>query len=394
MAVGPNDRKYNGFGSPVAVRGEIPAEEADVSQPPTRRIWDGFEAQLLHAFEEVFDASGLDPHDDFFELGGDSITALRLTGRLSTRFEDPPTIAELFEHSTIEELATLLRSRERTPAGLSTVVPLASERSGALPLVFVHAVTGEVLHAVSLSPLRLDRPLLLIRSVGLDGETPPLRTVGEMVARYEADLAAALPAPGPVALAGYSVGGLIALKLAARLRENGYQVPVTIMIGALPPSALSGHDVSREEWMVKRLWQIVRRAHGVDTADRLAARLRSDGTGGIPPVLPELVETLRREQFVPPDVGVAQLTARLEVFAANMEATLACDLPSYDGAVVAIRAANDPAVDWSRLLSGPVSCHSVDSPHDDMLLGGSEAVSLMSEVLDRYDQHDRTRGDR
>jgi len=47
-------------------------------------------------------------HDDFFDLGGSSITAIRLIPLIHQRFGVEPSITVIFEHPTPAELAAAL----------------------------------------------------------------------------------------------------------------------------------------------------------------------------------------------------------------------------------------------------------------------------------------------
>ncbi|RMF43103.1 MAG: hypothetical protein D6753_06045, partial [Planctomycetota bacterium] len=60
---------------------------------------------LAETFGEVLGVPEPGMHDDFFALGGHSLSATRIIGRLSRRFPLELTIADIFEFSTIAELA-------------------------------------------------------------------------------------------------------------------------------------------------------------------------------------------------------------------------------------------------------------------------------------------------
>jgi phthiocerol/phenolphthiocerol synthesis type-I polyketide synthase E len=53
------------------------------------------------------DALGVDvePEDDFFDLGGNSITAIRMLPVLTEKFGVEPTVAVVFDNPTPQELA-------------------------------------------------------------------------------------------------------------------------------------------------------------------------------------------------------------------------------------------------------------------------------------------------
>jgi hypothetical protein len=63
------------------------------------------EALLCDLFADVLGVAAVGPRDGFFELGGDSLTALRLTGRISARMGQELCVREVFTHTTVAELA-------------------------------------------------------------------------------------------------------------------------------------------------------------------------------------------------------------------------------------------------------------------------------------------------
>src|SRR5205814_1524831 len=110
------------------------------------------------------------------------------------------------------------------PEGRAPIlVPLRAGTSSR-PLFLVHALGGDVLH---LRPLALaldtDRPVHGLQARGLDPRYEPHTTVEEMAASYVEVIRAAQP-DGPVAVAGYSLGGLVAYEIARRLRATGTAV--------------------------------------------------------------------------------------------------------------------------------------------------------------------------
>ena len=66
---------------------------------------DDFERRIAGLWEEVFAIEGLGIHDDFFELGGDSLVAIQLASRLGRAFGVELRVRDLFEAPTIAGLA-------------------------------------------------------------------------------------------------------------------------------------------------------------------------------------------------------------------------------------------------------------------------------------------------
>lgn len=77
-------------------------------QPPRQQRQEDMAAWLCTILEELLGKSPIGVHDDFFDLGGDSVTAIQFASRLK---EQQIEIASdlLFDYSTMEELAKQIR---------------------------------------------------------------------------------------------------------------------------------------------------------------------------------------------------------------------------------------------------------------------------------------------
>ncbi|HEX9983146.1 MAG TPA: amino acid adenylation domain-containing protein [Thermoanaerobaculia bacterium] len=66
------------------------------------------EADVLAVFAEVLGSVRLGTHDDFFQAGGDSLSAMRVISRLNETFGIELAADSLFEHPTVTELAAAI----------------------------------------------------------------------------------------------------------------------------------------------------------------------------------------------------------------------------------------------------------------------------------------------
>jgi len=78
-----------------------PAEQR--SEPPTP-----IEAAILAIWQEVLAEKAIGIHDDFLALGGDSIRAVRILGRINDQFGLALTLRNLFETPTVADIAGLI----------------------------------------------------------------------------------------------------------------------------------------------------------------------------------------------------------------------------------------------------------------------------------------------
>lgn len=68
------------------------------------------EAALCEMFAEVLRVEQVNVEDDFFALGGDSLSAMRLVGRVSSGFGITLSLRDFYSASTVCDLATLVEA--------------------------------------------------------------------------------------------------------------------------------------------------------------------------------------------------------------------------------------------------------------------------------------------
>lgn len=94
---------------------------------------DGVEQALATAWQQVLGLTGVSVHDDFFRIGGDSLLAVHLV-RTAGRAGIEVTVAEVFAHPTIADLAALVRGRQSeygtslAPALPALITPAPEDR--------------------------------------------------------------------------------------------------------------------------------------------------------------------------------------------------------------------------------------------------------------------------
>ncbi|GAA3784145.1 type I polyketide synthase [Streptomyces phyllanthi] len=83
--------------------------EARTGQDDTER--DDSLGEILRVLAETLGLPEIKPDDDFFVLGGDSLTAVQLVSRLQDRFGVPMSVADLFDAPTPEGLAVMIGAK-------------------------------------------------------------------------------------------------------------------------------------------------------------------------------------------------------------------------------------------------------------------------------------------
>jgi len=93
----------------AALASTVPAADLVTAGEP--ELEGELEARIAAIWREVLGLERVGRHDDFFRLGGHSLTSVRIAARLERELERslPPTI--LFEHPTVAELAAVVGER-------------------------------------------------------------------------------------------------------------------------------------------------------------------------------------------------------------------------------------------------------------------------------------------
>lgn len=196
------------------------------------------EREVARLFAEQLQlAEPIGAADDFFALGGDSLSAVHLLLAIQQRWGWDPGLGALFATPTVAALATLIEQPlSDTDDGLGPCIRLtnAAGTTDLAPLFTIHPAGGLAWNyrelAQSLIP---KRTVYGLQSPLLEGEAPTVTTITDLAALYSATVSNVYP-EGPVHLVGWSVGGIIAQAMAIHLQRQGRQVGLVALLDAYP----------------------------------------------------------------------------------------------------------------------------------------------------------------
>ncbi|NKE43164.1 amino acid adenylation domain-containing protein [Roseomonas frigidaquae] len=197
------------------------------------------ERRLAALFAEALGLPEVGAEEEFFALGGHSLLAVELMQRVQQVFGRDPGLGALFEHPSVARLSTLIDSDRLPPSddGLRPIIRLGHGRAGQPPLFVVHPAGGVSWCYGGLArALAPEYSVFGVQAPSLHAEAAPAGDLDALAADY-ADRVLALGEPGPIHLAGWSVGGIIAQAMAVRLRELGHAVGLVALLDAYPSDA-------------------------------------------------------------------------------------------------------------------------------------------------------------
>jgi len=191
------------------------------------------EKVLAGIWLEVLGVKNIGIHDDFFELGGQSLLAVAIQTKVEQVFGRRLPLASLVQAPTIQQFSELVDGKRAMPSW-SSLVPLHASGSKH-PLFLMHSHGGNVLEYHSLANrLGKDRPVYALQARGLNGNMIEEYRIEEMASYYLKEMRSVQP-HGPYYLGGFCFGGLIALEVAQQLSAQNENVGLLIMINAPTP---------------------------------------------------------------------------------------------------------------------------------------------------------------
>lgn len=245
----------NSFVSPLKQLGEQdPKKEAANSELQFLTPSNSLEKHLVQLWKKLLKTDSVGIHENFFELGGDSLTGAICMSQLEVALQETIPLTAIFEEPTVFELARFLEQKH--PAGVAqllgvivtkrvsevvspvspvSLVPIQPKGSKP-PLFCIHPAGGIVFPYYTLSLyLCKDQPLFGIQDPSLYNAQSASKTIEEMAARYIEVLKTVQP-EGPYHLLGWSVGGVVAFEMAQQLSRQGQTVAILIMLDTSAPT--------------------------------------------------------------------------------------------------------------------------------------------------------------
>jgi amino acid adenylation domain-containing protein len=351
---------------------------------------DALEARLIEVWKEVLGIEALGPEQGFFEVGGNSLLALRLFARVRRELSCDLPVATLFVGGTVRHMAQAVRERQ-DPASAAPeiddtapVVPLRA--GGTLPPLFcLHPAGRAVINYAGLvRHLGPDQPVYGLQDVGEDLARP----VEQIAAEHLRALRAVQPG-GPYFLAGWSFGGYVAYEMAAQLEAQGETVAFVGLLDTLAPDLIRRRAETSDPELVRSL------AH--DVAAQLGRPLEIDPAAlegaEMDEMLRRAIRALRQADAAPEGFDAEALREHFTVIRARNRS-----LAGYRAGAVRAPLHLFPAQDhaegyeayftgadgeerrtqgWRTVTVGPVEVHPVPGGH--VTLGSEPHVPVLAE---------------
>jgi thioesterase domain-containing protein len=203
-------------------RNALPAPDFDAQElgayeaPRTVIEW-----VLAREFEQTLHTQPIGIHDNFFQLGGNSLSGVKLVERIRSTLCSSLPVTAIFQAPTIAQLVAWISSEDKQEH-----TPLILMRRGrdVPPLYCVHPGGGSITRYQELAAsLTGALPVYGIQSRSMFQPSHQDDSIEEM-ANYYVDEIRRNQSRGPYYLLGWSMGGFVAVAMAARLEQLGATV--------------------------------------------------------------------------------------------------------------------------------------------------------------------------
>ena len=234
---------------PTADMAALPVIASPAPETPTQE-------RVALVWRDLLKIDKVGIRDNFFNIGGNSMLATRVVGKLNAALEAKLRIADIFLMPTIELLATAIEKGHNMSLGDSKVIQLQNGHSG-LPLYFLGAGSTEhkiakfvgkdrAVFAIDLSMPREWRQAI---AAGDRTKIPTLEQLGVLYGK----VIGAHAGMSPCVIAGYSFMGKIAFEAARTIQREGGDLAFVALIDAFAWSGLTRGSARRSwRWIWRR----------------------------------------------------------------------------------------------------------------------------------------------
>ena len=370
-------------------RHRLPEPESTNTNVLYRAPREGYEALLCRLFAELTGAATVHPDENFFELGGSSLTATRLLARFRRQTGKEIPLRLMFQNPTPSSLTNALSKASQFRVAHETL--LALQPLGHKPPFFcVHSIGGGIFHMRYLADgMGQDRPFFSLCVTAKDDDLS--ETIEQIAARYVAAILKRRPAEPFYHLGGYSFGATVAYEMARQMTEQGYKIGMLAIIDSCWPGwklTLGNVLPTVCQWAIN-VPRFVRDEASVFSTARLKGQVSRTVHGwfhaalGLPPTIANLLDLNRHE----PET-FARLEAHLRVSLAYKPRQCLVPVELFRANVQPIRfPCQDYALGWGVVAERAVTVHRVSGNHYSMVNEPHvfRLAELISNALDHRD---------
>jgi thioesterase domain-containing protein/acyl carrier protein len=312
------------------------------------------ELHLIKIWEDLLERSPIGIQDNFFEIGGHSLLAVRLFSQIEKHFGQKLPLDTLWlEGATIEVLARILK-QEQGAVLWPELVQIKAGGGGMMPLFCIHTFGGHLFHYYEMArALSTQLPVYGLQARGVYCKQTPRDNIFDIAS----DCINAMrqrQAHGPYRIAGFSSGGIVAFEMAQQLYAAGEEVSCLALIDCYAP----GVRLKRNFW--KGLYETLTFQDLRWHQERIYHRFLH--TLGL--------RRLRKMKTIGETHRWAHWSYKPIPYRGRIDLFLAAESEKY---------ATDPLLGWSKVAKGNLVVHSLPGTHG--FLVKSPCVDILADKL-------------
>ncbi|MFE9426950.1 amino acid adenylation domain-containing protein [Kitasatospora sp. NPDC006697] len=371
----------------------LPKATGPVSARPYRAPRTAVENILARAWAAALGLAQVGIDDSFAELGGHSLTVMKVITKLRAEHGYKLTFQDFYRHRTIAELAAVVTDADaaHTPEAGAADTIVWLRRTGTRPPLFcVHPGSAHWFAALA-DHLDPDQPVAAFEWPGLTRPCPAPESVEQVAELNLAELRRIAPS-GPYHLLGWCGGSQITTEMVRRLHAAGEEVTFLLL------------DPALDTYERENMHEFVRRFQGAEAA--FAALNEAAAAGADPARVAELQQAagellnklLDDGEVAPPEPGDDFWPARIRVWRELLQTRLDYRHTPYDGRLhliagdevaageheVAVGVSfEDFTARWRELAHGGLTVHRVPGNHLGVLKAPhvAEVAKLLTGLL-------------
>jgi len=327
------------------------------------------EKLIAGTFADVFELDRVGANDEFFDIGGDSLRGEVLSGLISEKAKRDFQISDLIEQTTPRRIAEFLSRKPNQP----------TDGVRRPPIFIVHGRLGYTLPKPEFrQAFAKGQELFVFELPGIRGGLSFDRTE-DIAAAYVAKLVEHYP-KGPVLIASFCVGALIALEMASQLAARDRPVAQLILLDPSLPknrpenvkreikknTRMKGREPSTLwlslQMLFHRAWTIARSLAGASSDDLAKFRnkllLKEQRGRSKLPQLPDSIDARAKLQFALSQYRLRRFEGPVDLLASPER---------------------DPDYPWLGLLP-QMRVHRVFAKHEEV--SGAAAARVIQSIID------------
>ncbi|MBN3947422.1 MAG: amino acid adenylation domain-containing protein [Nostoc sp. NMS7] len=308
------------------------------------------ELKLAKLWSEILNIQPIGVKDNFFQIGGNSVSAVFLIAAIGEQFAKELPLSALLTNSTIEEFANLIDSTDTFDN--SPLIPI-QPKGNKQPFFCVHPAGGHVMCYFKLAHyLDTDQPFYGLQAQGFHTAEELLTRVEDMASLYIEAIRKFQP-QGTYAIGGWSFGGVVAYEMAQQLYKQGHEVSLLAILDSYVPILLDKNKKIDSPYLVGVLSRYFGGMLGQDNLITLDEIKNLSVNEQINYILDKAVEV----KILPPSNQSQQNRRIVDVLVGTLKATYSYKPEPYPGKVTIFRSrekhimAPDPTLVWVELFS-------------------------------------------